>query len=64
MTAQTHSMASLLAERERLRAALLRFAQIAPIYARSKPEQRILSTALGDLTVDDLRIAREALESS
>lgn len=46
----------------RLREALQPFAALARAFATARPEARVVSTALGDLTVEDLRRAAEVLK--
>ena len=58
----TVSVAELLADRDRLRAALKPFAAFASGFEARTPQHCVSSNALGLLTVADLRRARAALE--
>lgn len=53
-----HSCASLLQRIADLEAALRPFAVLAGIYGRLPDDRRLLSTAIGDLTVADIKRAR------
>lgn len=55
------TVASLLAENEQLRAAVKPFAEYARGFEARLPSHCVSSTALGMLTVADLRRARQAL---
>ena len=56
--ATEHSMASLLERVAQLEAALRPFAKIAEMHLHRRDDARIVSTAIGDITVADVRRAR------
>ena len=63
MTHRTEwSVAALLSRVTMLESALAPVAKLAPMFAARNPATRVLSTAVGDLTVADILAAKHVLE--